>query len=312
MDENAAAWTERDPGSSSPSGGGPAALQTGYHRAMRRLLIFAPFAGFVVGCTGAEPPTADPAPVERQLEPMSQTMSQTEGPHYFFAVVSQTGVESCPDGHNTEWLDVQPTLGWTPASGEDSEALDALMDLPVLAQGSAGPAPERPPIEISPVPCPIMQMRSDWVTTPRGVRVRRTQPTAAGHFHVSSVRRLDELTIEAKGDQIAVSFTNPLPFALTGVRLKLHYEGCYGKPGSASIMSELAATLAQGETISHSFPRITERDHPGPRKGGPTAREHLAASLELQIAGSEGPADALIWTDLDVSLASVGVPFKCD
>jgi hypothetical protein len=280
---------------------------------MHRVLVLA--IASLCACTSdpssADPvrtPTAASTPIETQPTPVSTT----DGPEYFFAVASQTGVEHCPDGIGREWLDVQPLLGWTPTSGDASSDLDGLMDQPVLARGSAGPAPERPPPSIEPVPCTIpMQMRSDWVNTPRGIRARRTSRTSAGHFHLTSVRRLDELKLEAVGEHVVASFENPLPFALTGVQLRMHYEGCYGKPGTRRLESE-TATLQPGEVLKHEFPRYAEQDQPGFRKGDRQVRQHHVAALELAIAGGEGPAEAKVWADLAVSLAWLGVDFDCD
>ncbi len=271
-----------------------------------------PAACLIIACTTGDPAASEPAtpPPSAAVEAEPTPERSPEGPEYFFAAVSQTGVEHCPNGVDFEWLDVQPTLGWTPTSGAAAASLDALMDLPVLARGYAGSAPERPPLGVEPKPCPIMQMRSDWVSTPRGTRVRRTPPTAE-HFFSSSVRRLDELRVELDGDRILASFENPLPFALTGVRLRMHYEGCYGKPGATSRESE-AVALAPGEVLRHEFSRIAEQDHAGPRKGGPTARRHAAAALVLEIAGGEGPPEAKVWADLDVSLRKLGIEFSCD
>jgi len=271
-----------------------------------RLIALVPAAWLTFACTTAEPPNrpaSDPALARTETQP--NPVSTTDGPEWFFAVASQTGVEHCPNG-DFEWLAVQPTLGWTTTSGDAIGQLDALMDQPVLARGSAGPAPERPPLSVEPAPCPAMQMRSDWVNTPRGTRVRRTASSGAQHFHLTSVRRLDELKVEADGEQIVASFQNPLPFALTGVRLRMHYEGCYGKPGATSLESKPAA-LGPGELLRHEFPRTVEKGEQ------PRRRLHRAAALALEIGGSEGPTEDAVWVDLDVSLYQLGgLSFDCD
>ena len=236
----------------------------------------------------------------------------TIGPDYYLASVGQTGIEHCPDGSTFEWLAVRPTLGWTSTSGPAEADLDPLMGKPVVARGAVTPAPERPPLPVEPKMCPQMQMRSDWVSTPRGIKVRRTEPLGLGHFRVDEVRRLDEITVAPDPDdaeQLRVRFANPLPFALTGVRLRLHYEGCYGKPGSTRRESE-AVDLAPGEALEHAFPRIDLVDHPGPRKGG-SSREHVPAAVVIEIAGSEAPAGSKLWAELEVSLAELGVKFEC-
>lgn len=258
-----------------------------------------------LACTTGDQPSSEPAstPPSVTVESEPAIVSTTEDPEYFFAVASQVGVQHCPDGsYESEWIGVQRTLGWVTTSGPAEAELDAMMDLPVLARGRAGAAPPRPPLSVDLKPCPQMQMRSDWVYTPRGMRSRRTQPVAAEHFHISSVRRLDELKVVAKRSRVTASFVNPLPFALTDVRLRMHYEGCYGKPGATQIESP-SVTLQPGEQLEHEFPQI---DAPTPE------RVHRAAAIVLTIGGSEGPPQATVWADLDVSLYKLGLAFECD
>lgn len=266
---------------------------------MPRLLALLP--ALLLACTSAEPPSTEPesSPPSVMLESETMPVSTTDGPEYFFAVASQLGVEHCPDGE-FEWLGIQPTLGWVPVHGASVAELDKLMDLPVLARGSVGPKVERPPLPVAPVMCPQMQMRSDWVHTPRGMRARRTERPTSDEFHMTSVRRLDELKVKTKGDTVTVSFENPLPFALTDVRLRLHYEGCYGKPGATQKESK-SRTLKPGETLEHEFPAFDVRD----------TRVHRAAAVVLEIGGSEGPPTAKVWADLDVSLHKLGVDVDC-
>lgn len=256
--------------------------------------------------TGPEPSPASPsiAPVEAEPSPTPEP----DGDETFFAVLGQSGVEHCPGGHNPTWLNVHPTLGFVGAGGAATENLDSLMDQPVLARGTSMATPQRAPIGFEVQPCPLMQMRSDWVNTPRGIRVQRTPTPNIEHFHVTSVRRLDELAVTREGDELVVSFRNPLAFALVDVRLVMHYEGCYGKPGSASITGD-PIELAPGATIERRFPLIVEREPIGPRKGGPSAREHRAADLVLTVG--EQREGAAVHADLSVSLADLGIAFDC-
>jgi hypothetical protein len=261
----------------------------------------------ICACTARDstPTATDPDPPRAVVESETTTepVSQPEGPEYFFALASKRGVEHCPNGVDIEWLDVESTLGWTPSSGPALAELEPLLGQAVLARGYAGPAPERPPLTIEPVPCHAMQMRSDWVHTPVGLRVRRTASAGVAHFFVTHVRRLDELSATLDGDEILTSFRNPLPFALTGVRLRMHYEGCYGKPGTRMLESE-PVTLAPGEALEHRFAIFVDEGQAG-------RNNHRAAALALEIAGSEGPPDAVVRVDLDVSLGRFGIDFDC-
>ena len=274
----------------------------------------------VAACTASESgaePTDQPdpeAPVHIESEP-SRTPTDTAGPEYFFAVLGQAGIEHCVEGMGVEpsWLRVHPTLGFVAAGGPglaSLEQLEALYDQPVLARGLVSPAPITPPLEVEFSPCMPMQRRSDWVNTPRGIRVRRSEEPRPDYFHTTSVRRLDELRVEREGEQLVVSFLNPLPFALDGLTLRMHYEGCYGKPGTSTRESEMA-TLGPGEVFSHRFELFDAAKGGVPRKGGPSARRHRAADLSFSLGPQAGPGGAAVHTDLAVSLRSYGIEFDC-
>lgn len=255
----------------------------------------------------ASPSAASPtiAPVETEPSPTPEP----EGAEFFFAVLGQTGVEHCPGGgYNPTWLDVRPMLGFVEAGGAATQNLESLMDQPVLARGTSMAAPQRAPLGIDVQPCPLVQMRGDWVNTPRGIRVQRTSPPNIEHFHVTSVRRLDELAVTREGEELVVSFRNPLEFTLIDVQLVMHYEGCYGKPGSASVAGD-PIELAPGAAVEQRFALIVEREPIGPRKGGPSAREHRAADLVLTVG--EQREGATVHADLSVSLRDLGIAFDC-
>ncbi|MCA9681043.1 MAG: hypothetical protein KC457_02535 [Myxococcales bacterium] len=256
------------------------------------------------GRTGAA--DAGPAPVEREGEPVARS----EGESYFLAVPWQTGVQHCPDGNSQTWLNLRPTLGWVTTSGVDEAVLEPLMGKPVLARGRAASAPPSAPTPTGGQPCPMMQMRSDWVQTPRGIRIDRGHRVDIEHFEATSVRPLDELTVTLEEDRLLATLQNPLPFALTDLTLRMHYEGCYGKPGSTSIAAETVARLEPGQSLSHSFPVIAEHDEPGPRKGGST-RSHLASAIVLEVGGAESPEGAEVYVDLDVGLRNLGLRLEC-
>jgi hypothetical protein len=285
---------------------------TRYARAMRRTsrstLLLASLSFACMASEPADPPESASPSIAVEAEP--HPAPQAEGDEYFFAVLGQSGVEHCPRGQASTWLDVQPTLGFVPAGGAamENQDLGPLMDQPVLARGTSMAAPPRAPSEIEVQPCPPMQMRSDWVNTPRGIRVRRAATPKIEHFHVTSVRRLDELAVTRDGQELVVSFRNPLPFALVDVRLVMHYEGCYGKPGSTSRTTE-PIELAPGAEVTHRFPLTVDHEPTGPRKGSPNAREHRAADLVLELG--EPREGATVHADLSVSLRDLGLEFGC-
>lgn len=239
-------------------------------------------------------------PVERETTPVATI----DGPEYFIGVASQTGIQHCPNGKQ-EWLDLSPAIGFVGVGGPGSENIEKLLDHPVLARGNAGPRPPSRPLATPPAPCVPMQMRSDWVLTPRGIVVDNGSGAAIEYFHTTSVRALDELTVRREGNEIIVDLRNPLPFAIEEVGVAVHYEGCYGKPGSRTIRHS-PAPLALGETQTDRFPIFAEQDDDGANAG--SRREHAAHSIELTGKLS---AETTVHLDLDVKLAAMGVAVEC-
>lgn len=244
-----------------------------------------------------------PAPIEAEPTPV-EPASERE---LFLAYVGQTGIEHCPDGHTFEWLDVRTTLGFVPTRGR---SLEPWLGKVVLAKGESSsrtPAPAELP---TPAPCPIMQMRSDWRNTPAGMRNDRGEHPEIEEFVVASVEALP-LAARREGDELVVTFTNPLPFALAELRVIGHYEGCYGKPGTKQV-GGAAAPLARGAVHVERLPIVAEDHGEGPareRKGGPEARVHLLDSIQLVATPAAGAAP--LHVDLDAPLAAFGLALAC-
>ncbi|NVB41116.1 hypothetical protein G6O69_24970 [Pseudenhygromyxa sp. WMMC2535] len=288
------------------------------HRALDSALLIS----MACACTGGEtselsspdPSSPDPSSLEQPKDSQTkpQADAQDTAADYFLAVVGQTGV--CIEGSEDRWTALRPTLGWTPTDELEGDPLAALLDRPVLARGSADALvpQELPPADGPERICQNMQMRSDWVAGPRGFLVDHGTRLDLEHFSVASVRPLDELSIRREGQELVVEFENPLPFALEDLGMRVHYEGCYGKPGSTSLDTEVLARLEPGARVERRFPVLAEQDHPGPRKAGPSARQHLASALVIAVGGAETPAGAQLHVDLDLPLRSVdGLALAC-
>jgi len=252
----------------------------------------------------ASPTPTTPAstnPIEAEPTPVEAIA----GAEWFLGFVSQTGIEHCPSDHDEQWLALRSTLGFIPTSGA---SLEPWMGKPVLARGQAIPAPAIE-LDVEPRPCPMMQMRSDWVNTPQGIRVDHGGHPAIDHFFVSSAEPLTSLTLRLEGEELVVEFSNPLPFALAELGMVVHYEGCYGKPGSTQIQRG-AQPLAVGETRTERFPIVVEEPPPpGARKGGPSARVHLASTIVLEAASA--PDTATLHVDLDAPVSAFGLALEC-
>jgi hypothetical protein len=263
-------------------------------------------------CTAAEEPTEQPQPTK----PTSEAAPVEAEPHavapaaareYFIAHVGETGIEHCPDGHTFEWLDRRTTLGFVPTRGH---SLAPWLGKLVLAKGESSTRTPRPADLPTPAPCPIMQMRSDFRHTPAGMRMDRGEHPPIEEFAVASVEALP-LAVVREGDELVVTFTNPLPFALAELTLIGHYEGCYGKPGTMQV-SSTPAPLARGASHVERLPTFSEDLAPGPmpeRKGGPQAREHRLHSI--QLLATPAPGSAPLHVDLDAPLSSFDLALEC-
>jgi hypothetical protein len=213
--------------------------------------------------------------------------------------VGQAGLEHSPDGMRIEWLDVHPTLGFVPTTGLD---LSPWLDQVVLARGRAVPARPRPPLPVEPRPGPIMQMRSDYRSTPRGIRRRREHHVGIACFAVEQVMPLHEPRVELDHDALVVRFTNPLPFDLAALGFVVHYEGCYGKPDAAQIVCP-AEPLARGCTRSARVPVLVTRERAG------FELHHLAHAIELRAEPLAGAPT--LYVELDVPIARIGPTLAC-
>jgi len=258
-----------------------------------------------MGCTNHEAQTGDGAPAEPSGEPASTWVWRADdgsvATSTLVGVVGQQGVSHCPDGgFDRQWLGLHPTLGRVTLSGPDDPVFDPVMDMPVVALGQPKPAPRWPPITQDVEPCPEAQMRSDWLETPRGMLLQRDPVPEIQHFEVAALRPLHELRVEAKGEDIVVTMSNPAAQVLHEVELRVHYEGCFGKPGS-TVETTKTAELALGAQIAARVPRLIERSH-AVAHGKPIYR-----AFSVQMVGR---AES-VTIDLDVRLATLGVAVEC-
>jgi hypothetical protein len=143
-------------------------------------------------------------------------------------------------------------------------------------------------------------MRSDWVDSKHGFRVLRSASRPAGAFAASRVEPFEGLQVSRAGDSLQVRLTNTLPVALHDVAIVLHYEGCYGKPGSSERRESLG-TLQAGQTHAASFPVLDSAVSNRPER-----QPHRADSVEVRAGRQDN-----VWFDLDWSLSAAGVSVRC-
>ena len=192
-----------------------------------------------------------------------------------------------PDGMKLGKLEGQAVV----VTGKPTAAKPAPAPEYVHAAVALNPKPDGPGIE-----CPMYQMRSDWVIGKNGMRIMRGRSAGLpALLKVEKARPFDGLDLEVHGPDLSVTFTNTFKSTLKGVKLKLHYEGCYGKPGTDT-RTESLGDLAAGDNRTLLFPTIVDED-----QGKWGIRHHRAYSI--QVLSSSG--DVLF--DCDLSMASFSV-----
>lgn len=178
----------------------------------------------------------------------------------------------------------------------------------VLGAPLPGPAPARSG------GCLPRQMRSDWILGKHGVRIARGTPPHVA-FRAAKLVALDGLVAverapgeaaegQAAGtaDTLSLTVRNVFDRPLKDLTLRVHHEGCYGKPGSTAAEAKRAA-LAPGEVWTASLPAFEARQRrPHPARDG---EWHAARSVTLDAGGER------IAFDLDVPLSSLGVSVVC-
>jgi hypothetical protein len=260
----------------------------------------------VAACTAVESAPVQSATADRSAAPTDVDRTDTppaSATRFLIGVLGERGRMTCANRNTREWIDVTPAIGSVTVSGVPGSQLDPLMGSAVIADGTVTHPPPQPASAEAVQPCPPAQMRSDWIETPRGIVVRRGDPPAISHFAVHALRRLTELSATVEGDDVVVSLTNPLPNPLTDLRIVVHYEGCFGKPGTTSeSVAQPDLDPKKTATARVRALRAVDDADPPPRAKG---RSYAAHSVQI-LANS--PSATL---DLDVRLAKIGAPIDC-
>jgi hypothetical protein len=232
-------------------------------------------------------------------------------------VLSETGEQHCPTPFvSAQWRHVTPVVGFVAISAPGRAQLEKLMGKAVIAKGH--PAPTYPPKDGDSdsaddsdddshgktivTPCPPAQMRSDWLQTPRGMRMVRSPRPTIEHFHVTALEPLTALSATHQAGKLHIAFSNPLPFSASQVGLVVHYEMCHGKPRHTTHAGQRVELVA-GETTRLTAPAHTTR----PTGRGTSRDTNLYAARSVQVvAKSQGAV-----FDLDIELRHLGAEVRC-
>lgn len=252
---------------------------------------------FISGAAFADiaPPRPHPRPDVRVKKPKGVIVKKLVGE------LTEGGVERCLADWTSEWAYRYPVVGFTPLKPADGVDFSALYGALVVVEGGVdirglGPLPK---VEHE-APCAPMQMRSDWVRAPRGMRVQRPgMGRLKGAFKAERVAPWRGLRVEREGDEVVVTLENTFSVSLVTPKIRVHYEGCFGKPGTTSRVVGLPELVA-GDEMTARFPLL----HVDP-EGRSGRRTFRAASVQIESDISE------VVFDLDWPLSRAGIDFEC-
>jgi len=187
-------------------------------------------------------------------------------------VLQKQGIRSCDKKGKVTWLKQHHEVGFVWLLGKTAAA-NKLAGKLVVVEGKTANRPQvtYPPQQT----CPIMQSRSDWQPGLNGIRRRRSTSNPIAAFKARSIRAFDGLSIKRKKKQLVVTLKNTLGRNIESLTLSMHYEGCYGKPGTMRVERKIKA-LAKKKSARLTFPIFSEnpRRHRGHRR-------HIASSLAI-------------------------------
>lgn len=206
-------------------------------------------------------------------------------------VVTAQADRRCTGKMEPDWLNPHHQVGFVRITASKQD-LTPYEGKPVIVTGRI--ANVLPPKITHTGHCMEAQMRSDWVVGKNGMRIRRAAGVGFAAMSVDTVTPLTGFAASRKDKKLSVRFTNPTAASLGTVSMIIHYEGCYGKPGTLSESSETKA-VARGKTATVSVPINLER------KRGQRLRRYRAASASVRISDTKG-----ITSNLTMSLSAIG------
>ncbi len=257
---------------------------------------------WLAGCSPAEPRPSPIAPAEPE-QPSEEPA--VPGPRVtLVGVLHEGGTRLCAAPYKDFWVDRTWAVGFVPLVHEPalSGSLAKLEGAVVKASGVATEEPttvhgEAPPPRMT-VRCGEVQMRSDWELWPNGTRARRGDGPDLTKLRIESIEVVEPLRGALREDDVWFAVTNPFDGELKDATLIAHYEGCYGKPGTATERRPLGAIEAGATLEDIPVPQISMRDMA-------RGHEHRLDSVQL-IATVDGGA-----LDLDVDIEALGIGVAC-
>ena len=212
-------------------------------------------------------------------------------------LVTAQGDQLCDGSGRDKWVNRHHQAGFVRLV-EPAIKLARFENMPTILTGRIVPDWRPPKVKQTGDCGPPMQMRADWQAGMSGTRVRRSPRPGFAAFKASAARKWSAIGARLVGGTVVIKLRNDLGVDLKQLTLQLHYEGCYGKPGSM-VRSQTRALVRRGATIEVAFPTLARQKIRGDN------RAHTAAALTLTSANK-----ALAF-DFNWSLWRAGVRVAC-
>jgi hypothetical protein len=215
--------------------------------------------------------------------------------------LAEGGVERCLPDWKREWVDRYPMVGFTPLKPRPRVYPAPYYGQLVVVEGVIDPAGlgRQAPVAHT-GPCAMIQRRSDWVNGPGGIRFMRPGMGAvAGALAATKITPWDGLGLRVEGGELVAVLTNTFTTTLVAPTIRVHYEGCFGKPGTTS-RERSVGELATGETLTFRAPLLLDE------AGRPDGRRTFAAASVQIVSETED-----VVFDLDRALSRHGIALSC-
>lgn len=211
------------------------------------------------------------------LAPPRLLKAETKKPVIIVGVLTKQADKKCTGKPDPEWINEHFQVGFTRIANSQVD-LEPFVGKIVAVTGAPLHHYVPPPI-VHTGQCMVPQMRSDWVEGPGGMRVKRLDGGVYPAFAVRKVEVHGGVQIRKSGDDVRVAFTNHTGRDLENVKVHLHYEGCYGKPGTIDETKGFPV-VKPGEEVIMSFPALERRE------GAPKGRaDHAAHAVSVEGSG---------------------------
>ena len=223
--------------------------------------------------------------------------SEVVAPGLLVGLLSQQGDQLCDGTPKGQWINLRHEVGYVRVMPGKTK-LERFDNLPVIVKGRPVPGYRAPAVVHKGQCPPPMQMRADWTQGLKGMRIKRGPGTGFAAFELATIKPWSGIAIKRQGDEVVLTLRNDLGVDIRHLTMRLHYEGCYGKPGTM-VRSETRPILRHGDSTTARFPAIAWR------KIRKSKRAHAAAALTLH-AQSPGIAFDFNW-----SLFKAGARVSC-